>query len=71
MESNYIRNDIYYCSDCGQFYKELTDQQVEVPYSEMPAEFALKVMNHRKRPSNRCHGIKRKPKPKQQGKGFG
>lgn len=71
MDMNYTRNDIYYCSDCGQFFKELTDEQVEVPYTEMPADFALKVMNDRKRPSSRCHGAKRERKPKQQGKGFG
>ncbi len=69
MNTNFIRSDIYYCPDCGQFFKELTDEQVEVAYSDMPAEFALKVMNDRKRPSNQCHAIKRKLKSKR-GKGF-
>lgn len=64
----YTRDDIYYCPGCGQFFDEATDQRVEVPYSEMPAEFALQVMNARKkRPSKSCHtkrSVKKSPKPK-------
>ena len=48
---NYIRDDIYICPGCGQFFDEKTDKLVEVAYSDMPAEFALEVMQIRQRKS--------------------
>lgn len=38
---------IYFCSCCNQFYNELTGKQVDIPYSEMPADFAMMVMMKR------------------------
>lgn len=62
----YLRSDIYYCPGCGQFFSEVTDQLVEVPLHEMPADFALQVMKDRQK-SFSCHAprsTKRRPKPK-------
>lgn len=67
----YIRDDIYYCPGCGQFFDEITDKLVDVPYSEMPADFALQVMDDRQKASKGCHRQKRKRPKKDQGKGFG
>jgi hypothetical protein len=57
---------IYFCDCCNQFYNELTGEKVHVPYSEMPADFAMMVMLNR-------HGVlKQHPntqrKQQQQGK---
>ncbi len=68
---NYIRNDIYYCKGCGQFFDELTDEQVEIAYSEMPADFAIQVMSDRQLSRGFCHPRWRKRKPKKTWKGFG
>jgi len=40
----YARPDIYLCECCGQFFNVDTDAPVHVPYEEMPAEVAIKVM---------------------------
>lgn len=61
---SYIRDDVYFCHECGQFHDLITDKVVNIPYSEMPAEFALEVMKIR-------HGVlKRHPKTKHK-RGFG
>lgn len=66
---NYIRHDIYICPDCGFFFDDRTNKLVDVPYSDMPAEFALEVMQIRQRKSKCGHKSKvRKAKPR--GKGF-
>ena len=49
----YFRDDIYICPDCGYFFDEQTNKMVDVPYSEMPAEVALEVMQVRQGKS-RC-----------------
>lgn len=69
---SYIRNDIYYCRGCGQFFDDLTDKLVEVSYTEMPAEFALEVMKDRQKASKVCHSQKRaKRRSRPQNRGFG
>ncbi len=40
----YTREDIYLCHCCGKFFDTSTDQQVNVSYDEMPAEFAINLM---------------------------
>ena len=62
MDITYLRDDIYYCPGCGEFFDEVTDKLVDVPYTEIPADFALEVMATRKRPFRSCHvrrGVKR------------
>lgn len=71
MDKIYICNDIYYCSKCGHFYDIKTDQLVDVSYTEMPAEFALKVMRDRQVPFRPCHAKRRANKAKRVDKGFG
>lgn len=69
---SYIRDDIYYCSGCGQFFDNKTDRQVEVSYTEMPADFALEVMKDRQNVSKACHTQKRaKKRSRPQNRGFG
>ena len=67
--AEYIRDDIYYCKGCGQFFDLVTDKLIEVPYSEMPADFALRVMNDRQQPFKPCH-TRRRGKAKKTAKGF-
>lgn len=71
MEMKYIRDDIYYCSKCGQFYDRKTHVLVHVPYTEMPAEFALKVMSDRQQPFRPCHAKRRANKARKDNQGFG
>lgn len=67
----YIREDIYYCSGCAQFFDELTDKLVEVSYKEMPTDFAEQVKRDRQRKS-KCGHSRRKPKwKKPPANGFG
>ncbi len=66
----YIRDDIYFCEGCGQFFDIETDKLVEVPYWEMPAQWALTVMEIRKRKIKPCHVAKRSKAVKVKGKGF-
>jgi hypothetical protein len=40
----YQRNDICFCHCCYQFFDNKTRQKVDVPYHEMPAEFAMELM---------------------------
>ncbi len=42
-----VRNDIEFCSCCGNFYSLVTGRVVDVPYTEMPAEVAIYVMGVR------------------------
>jgi hypothetical protein len=55
MEMRYRINKAYYCSDCGLFYSRSSHLLVEVPYTEMPAEFALKVMEDRQKTFKPCY----------------
>lgn len=71
MERIYIREDIYYCSKCGHFYDIKTDRLVDVPYTEMTAEFAMKVMRDRQVPFRPCHARNRARKARKTDKGFG
>jgi hypothetical protein len=66
----YIREDIYYCSGCGQFFDELTDKRLEISYAEMPAEFAIQVMSDRQMSRGFCHPRWRNRKPRKTGRGF-
>ncbi len=47
MEAEYLRNDIYFCECCAQFFDCMTDEVVDVKYTEMPADFALELMLYR------------------------
>ncbi len=58
MESN--RNDIYYCAGCGYFFDIETSDLFEISYTEMPATFALQVMNDRQVKARTCHMKARK-----------
>jgi len=40
----YMRDDIYLCTCCYQFFKMKTHEKVEVPYHQMPAELAMELM---------------------------
>jgi hypothetical protein len=40
----YLRDDIYLCVCCYQFFKVKTHEKVNVPYTEMPAELAMELM---------------------------
>lgn len=68
---SYIRNDIWYCPGCGEFFDEATGKLVEVPYLDMPAEFAMRVMSDRQRKSKTCHAGKRVKKRTRPKNGFG
>jgi hypothetical protein len=70
MEVTYLRDDIYYCSGCGEFFDDLTNKLVDVPYSEMPADFALEVMKVRQRQFRICHIKRRSAQPRRKPKGF-
>lgn len=69
MEITYIREDIYYCKGCGHFFDIKSNELVNILYSEMPASFALKVMNDRQRPFRPCHA-RRRAKSKKTPRGF-
>ena len=43
----YSRDDIYYCPCCGLFYDIKTHSEVQVPFEELPIEFAIQVMRDR------------------------
>jgi hypothetical protein len=43
----YIRDDIYLCTCCCQFFNVNTRERVDVPYTEMPAELAMELMINR------------------------
>lgn len=73
---NYVRDDIYYCGCCAQFYDIQTDELVELnleDYAQAAPGFIRKVMADRERiasqPNRRPHVMKRR-KPKSS-KGFG
>lgn len=51
----YQRDDIYFCEGCGQFFHDDTDEIVDVPLWEIPADFALAVMYARKQRFQFCH----------------
>lgn len=72
-ERTYQRDDIYYCECCGLFHSSETDQPVDVPLHELPADFALLVMQHRQTITNPRHRtVTRRRRPKQRkGNGFG
>ena len=54
----YRTMDVYYCSDCGQFFDELGNV-VRIPYTDMPAMFAIEVMSDRTK-HGWCHPRGRK-----------
>ena len=65
----YLRNDIYYCSGCGQFHNRADDEKIHVAYTDMPANFALRVMGDR---SGSFKPTERQARKKQRKKrGFG
>lgn len=47
MQVKYLRDDIYFCDCCAQFYDCVTHKVVDVKYDEMPAEVALNLMCYR------------------------
>lgn len=47
MNSGYMRDDIYYCDCCAQFFDCVTHEVVDVKYEEMPAELAISLMLYR------------------------
>jgi hypothetical protein len=69
MLPTYTRDDIYYCAGCGEFFDLQTNERVEVPYTEMPAKFAMKVMSDRQRPFKPCH-TRRRSSSRKKTKGF-
>lgn len=69
MNCEYTCDDIYYCSCCGEFYNRYTHLRVEVPYEEMPADFALKVMEDRQKLSHKAQA-RRKARIDRKNKGF-
>ncbi len=54
---------IYYCNECGQFFNEL-GRVIDIPYTEMPASFAIQVMDDRQKSVAWCHPRWRKRKTK-------
>jgi hypothetical protein len=72
----YIRDDIYYCDCCGQFYDIKTDRRVELnldDYAESVPGFVRKVMADRERIAsqpNRTTHVMRRRKSKSS-RGFG
>lgn len=65
----YSRDDIYYCPCCGLFYDIKTHSEVQVPFEELPIEFAIQVMTDRQKAGQGKHKSRRKPK--RSTKGFG
>jgi hypothetical protein len=59
----YSNIDIYYCNGCGQFFNEL-GRVIEIPYTEMPARFAIQVMDDRQKLVGWCHPRWRRRKAK-------
>lgn len=47
MNEKFLRDDIYYCGCCGKFFSDVTDEEVKVPFEEMPAALAIQVMTDR------------------------
>lgn len=47
MTEDYMRDDIYYCECCGAFYDRQTHEVVHIGLHEIPADFALEVMQDR------------------------
>ena len=41
---NYVRDDVYYCECCGKFYNRKTHLTVDIPLTDLPADFAIEVM---------------------------
>jgi len=70
---DYQRDDIYYCECCGEFHDTETDKRIDVPLHELPADFALLVMEHRQSIGNRKHKtvVKRRKQKEQKRNGFG
>lgn len=47
MKTKYVRNDVYFCECCGKFYDCVTNDLVDVKYTEMPADMAINLMQYR------------------------
>lgn len=43
----YLRDDVYYCECCGEFYNTFTDAPVDIDLSTVPNDFADLVREHR------------------------
>jgi hypothetical protein len=43
----FLRDDIYFCYGCGYFHHSNDDKKLDIPYHEMPASFAIHVMEVR------------------------
>jgi hypothetical protein len=43
----YLREDVYFCYGCGFFHERESAKKVDIPYTDMPADFALHVMDVR------------------------
>lgn len=67
---SYIRNDIYYCPGCGEFFDDQTDKLVQIPYSDIPADFAVRVMSDRQKQFKTCHAQRRAKKRSRPKNGF-
>lgn len=61
--NDYLSSNTFYCSGCGCFFDVETDELVDMPYVEMPATFALQVMQDRQRGFAICH-LKQRSKVK-------
>jgi hypothetical protein len=68
LVQNYNDADFYYCECCGEFYNRQTHLTVNVPLTEIPADFALEVMAHRQKSYKGRQKTRTAPKSR---KGFG
>jgi hypothetical protein len=68
LVKDYNEADLYYCECCGEFYDRKTHVSVNVPLSEIPADFALEVMAARQKSYK---GRQKKRTAPKKTKGFG
>ena len=67
LTEDHLSADLYYCECCAQFYKRRTHEPVHVGLHEIPADFALEVMEDRQRNAMK----KQKREQRKRSKGFG
>jgi hypothetical protein len=65
----FLRDDIYYCNCCGKFFSEMTDEEVQVPFEEMPAALAIQVMADRQNSEKDDYKTQRSSRRKPRGFG--
>jgi len=65
---DYNDADIYYCECCGEFYERQTHLTVNVPLTELSADFAIEVMTARQKSYKGRQKKRTAPKSR---KGFG